>query len=145
LSATGRDGQLSVLPRRQIHEIAQIALRHAHCSYSVRGVGLVTQAGRPRKHNRKDQIMFIHKFVRGSVALALVLTAGSALASPARGYRDALVVSESAQASGTSYRDSAARLEVKESNVASNGYRDRFAHGQVTARQTALTESGAWH
>ena len=89
--------------------------------------------------------MFTQKFVRGSLTLALVLTAGSAVAAPARGYRDAFAVSENAAVdSGASYRDSA-RHEVQEGGTATaaSGYRDRFAQKQVTARQTALATDAA--
>lgn len=75
--------------------------------------------------------MFARKLVRGSVALALALSAGSALAQqPLRGgYRDSVAISGSEQDSGASYRGSMARSNEGSSVSAasSSGYRDKFA------------------
>jgi hypothetical protein len=83
--------------------------------------------------------MFRQKFVRGSLVLALVLTAGSALAeNPARGgYRNSVPLAACASDTreAPSYRGSVARLGIEQSEqrkVASAGYRDRY--GRATSK-----------
>ena len=91
--------------------------------------------------------MFTPKFVRGSLALALTLTAGSAFAEqPARGgYRNSVAISActAETPSGASYRDSAARHRTSDgagARVGSAGYRDQQARlpSKERYRRTAL-------
>jgi hypothetical protein len=97
--------------------------------------------------------MFSQKFVRGSLVLALVLTAGNALAeNPARGgYRNSvpLAACGSDAREAPSYRDSVARLGIEQGEqrkVASAGYRDQYTRATSKAapvRQVAGAMSRA--
>lgn len=96
---------------------------------------------------KKRIIMFTPKFVRGSIALALALTAGSAFAEqPARGgYRNSVLISActAETPSGASYRDSVARHRTSDgaaARVGSAGYRDQQARlpSKEWSRQVAL-------
>ena len=99
---------------------------------------------------KKRIIMFTPKFVRGSVALALVLTAGSVLAEqPARGgYRNSVAVSACTveTPSGASYRDSVARHRTSDgatARVGSAGYRDQQARlpSKAPSRDVAIASA----
>jgi len=88
--------------------------------------------------------MFTQKIVRSSLALALILSASSAVsAAPTRGgYRDSVIEPSCTPVSTTSYRDAAQRIATSSVPSAyakgTSGYRDAYARVPATVRTTRI-------